>query len=52
MKIWIQFPGLGRKMGRLELGLGLEVLRFRTVLPPRKNNKRKGCKTQEAFLPY
>ncbi len=39
MKIWIQFSGLGRKMGRLELGLGLEVLRVRVVPPARKNTK-------------
>jgi hypothetical protein len=32
---------VGKKNGRLELGLRLEVLRFRLVPPPRKNTKGK-----------
>jgi hypothetical protein len=39
-------------MGRLELGLGLEVLEFRVVPPPRENTKGEGYKTKQTFLPY
>jgi hypothetical protein len=39
-------------MGRLELGLGLEVLGFRVVPPSRENRKGEGFKIEQVFLPY
>jgi hypothetical protein len=41
---------MGRKIGRLELGLRLEVLGFKAMPRPRETTKGEGYKTQEVFL--